>query len=95
MSITLRIEMNSHQLDKLSKIASKGKWHYILFHGAIGWGVTTAVLFSLLQSFISEVEFTDNIWLALIIFPLGGIGWGAFMWSYYQKKVNKINSNEL
>ena len=87
--------MNSAQLNKLEKVISKGKWHYIIIHGVIGWGVTTAVLFSLLQSFTGETSFTEAIGLSLIMFPVGGIAWGFFMWFYYNKQYNKLKNNEL
>lgn len=87
--------MNSAQPSRLEKIISKGKWNYIIFHGVIGWGVTTAVLFSLLQSFTGEANFLEVLGPSLLLFPLGGVGWGAFMWSNFNKQFSKLKDSEL
>ena len=87
--------MNTEQLNKLEKTLSKGKWYYIIVHGAIGWGISTGVLFSLLQSFTHETSFIDAIELSLILFPIGGICWGASMWFYFNKQYNKLRDSEL
>jgi phosphate/sulfate permease len=87
--------MNSVQLSKLEKIIAKGQWHYIIVHGVLGWGVSTAVLFSLFQSVTSEQSFTDAIGLSMILFPIGGVGWGLFMWFYINKQYCKCQSSEL
>jgi phosphate/sulfate permease len=87
--------MNSEQFTKLEKIIAKGKWHYIIVNGVLGWGVSTAVLFSLFQSFTSEQFFTDVIGLSIILFPLAGVGWGLFIWFYINKQYCKFKSPEL
>ena len=87
--------MTATQFNKLDKVMAKGKWHYIILHGVIGWGISTAVLFSLLQSFTGEAAFIDVIGLSLILFPLGGVGWGVFMWSHFNKQINKFKDSEL
>jgi hypothetical protein len=93
--ITLGIDMNSEQCTKLEKIIAKGKWHYIIVNGVLGWGVSTAVLFSLIQSFTSEESFADAIGLSIMLFPLAGVGWGLFMWFYINKQHCKVESLEL
>ena len=86
--------MNAAQLSRIEKIISKGKWHYIFFHGVIGWGVSTAVLFSLIQAFIKEIPFTETLALSFVLFPLGGIAWGALMWGYLTKSYDKAQNTE-
>lgn len=73
--------MTPAQYHKLSQTISKGKWHYIIMHGVIGWGITTAVLFSIFQVYTGTSSFMQQIVPALLIFPLAGAAWGAFMWS--------------
>jgi len=79
--------------EKLKKLISKGKLHYVLWNGVFVWGVTTAVLFSLIQHFISNKPFTENIWISLIMFPISGIIFGLVMWSKINKQYTKITSN--
>ncbi|WP_148300738.1 hypothetical protein [Shewanella marina] len=73
--------MTPDRYHKLSQTISKGKWHYILMHGVIGWGIPTAVLFSIFQSYGDTTSFMQQIKPALLIFPLAGTAWGALMWS--------------
>ena len=37
--------------EKLKNTMKKGKWHFILWRGVIGWGIPTAVLFKLIMHF--------------------------------------------
>jgi len=52
----------------------KGKWHYIFVYGVLGWGVSKAILFSLMQVFLGEAAFFAILPLLLILFPIGGLG---------------------
>ncbi len=66
---------------QLQSIMQKGKWHYIIVHGMLCWGLGTAVLFSLLMFFFNEQPFWNTLLKSLIMFPLGGIVWGSIMWN--------------
>ncbi|MCQ8879811.1 hypothetical protein NQT69_17580 [Pseudoalteromonas shioyasakiensis] len=85
--------MEDDKFSKLKRLMDKGKWHYTFVHGVLGWGVSTAILFSLLQGFFGYVDFFDVLPLSLILFPIGGLFWGLYMWSYlgnqYAKAVNE------
>lgn len=90
--------MEDDKFNKLKRLIDKGKWHYICVYGVLGWGVSTAILFSLLQVFSGEAAFVDAILLSLIMFPIGGFFWGLYIWSYLVKqyaKTNKKRSSEL
>lgn len=91
--------MDDGKFTKLKQLMDKGKWPYILVYGVLGWGVSTAILFSLLQAFLGEVAFLDVLSLSLILFPIGGLFWGLYMWSYlgkqYAKAVNERSSVSL
>ncbi len=85
--------MEDDKINKLKRLIDKGEWHYIFVYGVLGWGVSTAVLFSLLQGFFGYVGFFGVLPLSLILFPIGGLFWGLYMWSYlgkqYAKAVNE------
>lgn len=63
---------------------TKDMWRFILLRGVIGWGISTAVLFQLIMSWISDVDFFEGIQRSMIIFPLGGILFGYLMWAASQ-----------
>jgi hypothetical protein len=66
--------MSEH--NQLSKI------NYIWFRGVLGWGCTTAILWSLAMSFFKGggSGFWDYLLISIFIFPIGGYFWGAWMW---------------
>ncbi|MGL5390800.1 MAG: hypothetical protein ACRDA8_05310, partial [Shewanella sp.] len=72
-------------------IRVKGKRHFIWRYGVLYWGVTTAVLWSLLSYFFQP---SDPVWLmpliALVLFPLGGIPLGYYLWHSSEAKYKKI-----
>jgi hypothetical protein len=69
---------NSGKWEKLSKL---GRSQFVLRYGVLGWGIPTAILFALWQSYANGFDgFLFKLIPALILFPLGGILWGRFMW---------------
>ncbi|MBN1796024.1 MAG: hypothetical protein JW804_05065 [Sedimentisphaerales bacterium] len=87
------------KFEKWAKIKEKGKADYIIKYGVLGWGVTTAILFSIVFSTIvsrmnKETSFLLTLLgLSLLVFPLGGIAWGYFMWNYMGKAYQKSKAD--
>jgi hypothetical protein len=84
------------KLEEWEKIRTKGKWHYILTYGVLLWGVSTAILFSLLTTFVmgEQASFLITLPLSIVLFPLGGIAWGYFMWIFSEKAYKKSKISE-
>jgi len=87
--------MSNNQKQKLHAIISKGKWHFILFRGVIAWGLMTAILFNVFQYFLNDWQYPKNMWTSFIVFPIGGVAWGHFMWFYFNNKYQRLGSDEL
>lgn len=64
------------------KLRGRGKWSFILIHGVLLWGVSTALLFSLIFSLVMVCDFMSIFVFSIILFPLGGVIWGYFMWIF-------------
>tara|TARA_Y100000052_G_C2923145_1_gene69570 strand:+ start:333 stop:590 length:258 start_codon:yes stop_codon:yes gene_type:complete len=83
-------------MEKWAITREKGKQRFVLVNGVLGWGVTTAILWSVLMELI---EPSQNIWVrpivALIIFPIAGIAFGHLMWNKSEKAFEKETSNTL
>ena len=81
-------------MEKWAKTREKGKQCFVLVNGVLGWGVTTAILWSVLMELI---EPSQNVWvrliIALIIFPIAGIAFGHLMWNKSEKAYEKETSN--
>jgi hypothetical protein len=79
--------MSHSNPEKLAKLTKLGRTQYVLRYGVLGWGIPTAILFSLTQGYRSGWDgFLVQLILALIIFPVGGILYGRIMWRLLEKK---------
>lgn len=58
------------------------KRRFIIRFGILGWGLTTAVVFTAWTAYSKENVRTLDLVLPFILFPIGGIAWGYFMWAY-------------
>lgn len=78
-------------IEKWEQTRVKGKLHFIWVKGFFGWGIMTAVLWSIIMHFAQPHE---PIWfrpiIALVIFPIGGLFWGNWVWSSSERKYNSI-----
>lgn len=91
--------MNENFIGKWKKQRAKGIIKFDLIHGVAVWGVTTAILFSLVMPLIEKQElsyfasFIEQLKTAIIVFPLGGIVFGLWTWVWnekiYQKQIEK------
>lgn len=83
--------------DKLATTVAKGRNNFIWKRGVLGWGLGTAVLWSILMQVISPQE---PLWLrpliAVILFPIGGYVWGVWAWKLAEKKYSDSeNSSDV
>ncbi|WP_299947358.1 hypothetical protein [uncultured Microbulbifer sp.] len=82
--------------EKWKVTREKGKKRFLWVNGALQWGITTALLWSLVMQVTNPVE---PIWfrpaIALALFPLGGLFWAHFVWqsseSKYKDHEQKVN----
>lgn len=82
-------------LDKWEKTRKKGKNRFIWINGVLGWGVTTAILWS---SMMEVFEPSEEIWvrplIALVVFSIGGIAFGHLIWNQAEKKYAQRKSEQ-
>lgn len=78
------------------KIRGKGKKHFILYRGMIGWGITTGILFSIINTIMIEGikgvtigDIIGKLIISIIAFPIGGYFWGLWVWNIQEKKYKK------
>ena len=64
-----------------------GRLYFVMLVGAIGWGVSSALLFSLVvYAFVAGVEFKSILSSSLMIFPVAGIFWGLSAWQMAERR---------
>jgi hypothetical protein len=79
------IPSKEKRLLKWGTTREKGMRRFILLDGAIGWGVPTAVMYSLVMWLISPgFHHVRDVVLALVVFPVAGVGWGWQMWRRHE-----------
>ncbi len=69
----------------------KGKRHFIFKHGVLNWGLSTAILWIIVMHFAQPIE---PMWvrplIALVLFPLGGMLFGHFVWCSSEAKFKEL-----
>jgi len=86
--------MTKREFARWKKLRSKGKKHFVLMHGVIGWGVVMAVAMPFVTWLLNSIDpdplhppdHVKTVLLAFLIFPIGGYIWGAFIWSVMEKR---------
>ena len=84
-----------------AKIRRLGPIGFTLLFGVLLWGVPSALLFSVLGAwavplFTAEPSSIAGLLpIALVLFSLGGIGWGAAMWVLSERNFRRsLESDE-
>ncbi|MFD1007484.1 MULTISPECIES: hypothetical protein [Oceanisphaera] len=87
--------MDSRKQDKLGLTVQKGMLRFVLVIGVLGWGIPTAILFSIIQHFTGTPQTINIVALSLVLFSVGGLFWGATMWWFVKSQYKKVTSARL
>ncbi|MCK5306367.1 MAG: hypothetical protein KAJ66_04470 [Candidatus Omnitrophica bacterium] len=86
--------MNEKQMKRWEWIRRPGKKHFIWVRCVLGWGVLTAVLYSIITSILNMQAFFTILPIAVIVFPIGGIFIGSWAWNITEKKYKRAMRNK-
>ncbi|HEU0277107.1 MAG TPA: hypothetical protein VFQ95_04730 [Rhodanobacteraceae bacterium] len=64
----------------------RGRWHFVLMRGALGWGVPVAALVTLSKVFTGDDITTATVIIDFTLFPLGGMFCGLAQWRYIEAR---------
>lgn len=67
-------------------VRRKGPLRFVLLRGVLGWGLTTALLYSLIMSAVTGANLRLLLPTSLVLFPVGGLVWGAAMWWFLERR---------
>lgn len=74
-----------HLTDILAREIAKGKWHFILVRGILGYGLLLALICNAVM-FAAVDEWTaQGVVLSFLVFPIVGALWGAFTWWWIKR----------
>lgn len=77
----------------LTRLTDKGQIHFIVWHGVLGFGGLTALLYTVLTGWVRGFEaMRDDVAMASVLFPIGGIGWGAITWRRMLRERERLRS---
>ena len=80
---------SSDPLARWARIRRKGPLRYILLRGVLGWGLATALVYSLVMWAVTGANLRILLPLAMVIFPIGGVLWGAAMWWFLERRYQR------
>jgi Na+-driven multidrug efflux pump len=72
--------------EKWERVRAAGRARFVLVYGVVGWGVTVAVLYSLVSYFLLDQSFWRALIISLVLFPIGGYWLGKQWWDVNEKK---------
>ncbi len=77
------------------KMMKKGKKRVVIQHGVLGWGIPSAILFTILmsvrdRSISFDGDFFSQLAISLLMFGVGGIFFGMYVWKGVEKKHKNI-----
>ncbi|WP_312370090.1 hypothetical protein [Stenotrophomonas sp.] len=82
--------MQAGNIEKWQNIRSKGMLRFVVVRGILGWGLGTAVLFTLIQWLMGGAKEVPQTWaISFVLFPVAGIFWGMFMWFFFNHKLRQ------
>jgi hypothetical protein len=79
--------MFASDAEKWAKFSKLGRKRFVLYFGVLGWGLPTAILFTLLQTYeLGWDGFLVRLIVAAVFFPIGGVAVGHCMWKWLERK---------
>jgi hypothetical protein len=79
--------MSEGQATRWALIRQRGRRRYIFLIGVVRWGIGIAVLSTILGGWLGAPgPFLGRLAIALAVYPVGGIIYGAWMWSFNERR---------
>ncbi len=73
--------MNAQQALRWERTRQIGRRKFVLYYGVLGWGLICGILYSFIDLLLHKESFSwDGFMINLIVFPLGGIWMGNWLW---------------
>jgi hypothetical protein len=71
-----------------------GRIRFVLVRGVLGWGLSSAIIWSGLMSVGGGGTFAEYLKRVILTFPVAGVIWGILMWAIYERRMKReaVNS---
>jgi len=81
------MRMTQQQAERWARTRQKGRKRFVWVHGVLGWGLPMAITCPVLLAVFQGWERLPlNLPIALVLFPIGGYWFGAWMWRFGEQK---------
>ncbi|MEM6798040.1 MAG: hypothetical protein AAF589_00870 [Planctomycetota bacterium] len=75
------------RMARWEKTRARGRNRFIRVYGVLGWGVSTAVFWSIFMTFVQGWErLLQVLPFALVAFPIGGYFFGSWAWKVSENR---------
>lgn len=82
--------MKARQALRWERIRQVGRRRFVLYYGVLGMGLIGGLLYSLIDLLYHHKPFSwEEFMIPLIVFPLGGICWGNWLWKRSESEYKK------
>jgi len=76
------------------------KWKFVFIRGVLGWGIFTALLYTVAFTLLfRQVSFSEilkkDIWINLITFMIAGVFFGLMLRWLMKKQIDRLKEKEL
>lgn len=68
----------------------KGKWHFVLKRGVLGYGLLLAVICNVVMFAVVDEWNVQGVALSFLLFPAVGVLWGAFTWWWINSRLRRM-----
>ena len=79
---------------RLDRTVQRGKWHFVLTRGVLGWGITSGVLCKMIESEFFHANLSPWYFSApfsIGTFMVAGTFWGLAMWFLMVRRYEQRN----
>ena len=92
MSRWFKSEMTEKQRQLWEKTRTRGKAHFVLTRGVLGWGGFMFIFMTCMHIFDSQGKIDwPFVIISLLIWPLGGYGFGLWMWRWAESRFHSAD----
>ena len=87
----------SKQLEQFRKGLQMPRWQFVVRKGMLGWGISTALVYTFLVNILIEGKsgssiLSKHLWINLLTFMLGGIFFGLLLRGFMSRQVKKLEA---
>jgi hypothetical protein len=101
MNLSKLFQVTPRQRERWQQQRAKGKKHFVIYRGILGWGGIMFVSMSALDYYslfgwtlTFDSAYASKLVLNLILWPVAGLVWGIWVWESLERRMVDIDSSQ-